>query len=130
MAGPVPLRGSRHLVPRAWTLDLVTMQADAALYDMSLPRVAFFCTVQLAIVLAVAWIGTRSHPADFRFRRVIGLSLFCLATSLPFVWLAYVLWPWDFQSWLVRADILLAVFMPLVVAFILGIVRKRKLSRK
>jgi hypothetical protein len=106
------------------------MQADAALLDMSFPRVAFFCMVQLAIILAVAWFGTRSHREDFRFGRVIWLTLLCLSTSLPFVWLAYRLWPWDFQSRLLRADILLAVFTPLIVAFILGVIRKRRLASR
>jgi hypothetical protein len=106
------------------------MQADAAISHMSLSRVAFFCAVQLAIVLSVAWFGTRSRRDDFKFVRVIALMLFCLATSLPFWWFAYLLWPWDFRSWLVRGDILLAVFTPLVAAYILGLVRKWRLSRK
>ena len=111
-------------------LDLVTMQTGAAISHMSLSQVAFICTVQLAIVLSVAWFGTRSRREDFRFGRVIGLTLLCLATSLPFWWFAYLLWPWDFQSWLVRGDIFLAVFTPLVAAYTLGLVRKWRLSRK
>ena len=109
------------------------MQADAVISDMSLPRVAFFCTVQLAIVLSVAWFGIRSRREDFKFGRVIWLTLLCLATSLPFAWLAYRLWPWDFESWLLRADISLAVFTPLtplIVAFIFGIGRKRRLAKR
>src|SRR5579859_6518535 len=106
------------------------MQADAALFHMSYPRVVFFCAVQLAIVLSVAWFGTRQCREDFRFSRVIGLTVLCLSSSLPFAYVAYLAWPWDFQSWLVRADILMAVFTPLVMAYILGIVRKRKMLRK
>lgn len=106
------------------------MQADPALFHMSYPRVVFFCVVQLTIVLAVAWFGTRQRREDFRFSRVIGLTLLCLASSLPFVSLAYLLWPWDFQSWLVRADISAAVFLPVVTAYTLAIIRKRKMVRR
>jgi hypothetical protein len=106
------------------------MFADAALFHMSYPLVIFFCCVQLTIVLAVAWFGTRHRPGDFRFGRVIGLTLLCLVTSLPFAYVAYLLWPWDMHSWILRADIFLAVFAPIITAYILGIVRKRKLMRR
>ena len=106
------------------------MLEDAALFHMSYPRVILFGAVQLCIVLSVAWFGTRQRQEDFCFSRVIGLTLLCLASSLPFAYVAYLLWPWDFQSWIVRVDILLAMFSPLATAYILGIIRKRKILRK
>ena len=106
------------------------MLADAALFHMSYPRVIFFGVIQLCIVLSVAWFGTRQRQEDFRISRVIGLTLLCLTSSLPFAYVAYLFWPWDFQSWVVRADVLLAIFSPVVTACILGIIRKRKMLKK
>jgi hypothetical protein len=106
------------------------MQADAAIFRMSVPEVLFFGAAELTFVLAVAWFGARSRQEDFSFGRVVLITLLCLSTSLPFAWLAYRLWPWDFQSWLVKCDILSAVFTPLFAALILGIIRKRKLTKR
>ena len=110
------------------------MQADAAFFHKSPLQIALFGAFQLSVVFAAAWFGTRSRPDEFRLSRVIGLTLACLATALPFVLLTYWLWPWDLQSKPIRmtiaAALLLAFFTPFATAYILGIIRKRKMSRQ
>jgi hypothetical protein len=97
---------------------------------MSPREAVLFGGFYVAFILAVACYGTRTHPEDFKLNRVSRITLLCLATSLPFACLAYLLWPWDFQSWRVQADILLTVLTPLFSAFLLGYARKRKMLKK
>jgi len=106
------------------------MLADAAIFHMSYTRVVLLGVLQLTIILSLAWFGTRQRREDFRFSRVIGLTLFCLSSSLPFAFIGYLLWPWDFQSWTAPVVILLAVFSPVATAYILGIIRKKKMLKK
>jgi hypothetical protein len=106
------------------------MFADAAMFHMSYPRVILFCGIQLTIVLAVAWFGTRKHPDDFRLGRVIGLTLLCLTSSLPFAYAAYLLWPWDMRSRILQADLFLAVFAPVITAYVLGLIRKWRMVKR
>ena len=108
----------------------MSMLADSAIFHKSPAQVLLFGGVNLAVILAVAWFGTRSRRQDFKFGRVIGLTLLCLAASLPFAWFAFLWWPWDFQSWIVRLDIFLMIFAPLVPVFALVAMRKRKALRK
>ena len=93
---------------------------------LSLPRAALVFAVQLLLILVVMWFLTRRRPGQFRIRRVIGLTLLCLATSLPFAFAAWWLWPWDWESKLVKAVILTGVFLPLVTAYVLGLLQRRK----
>jgi Kef-type K+ transport system membrane component KefB len=110
------------------------MQAHAALFHKSPLEIALFGAFQLSVVFAVAWFGTRGRPDEFRLSRVIGLTVACLATALPFVLVAFWLWPWDLEPKHIRITIssalLLAFFTPLTTAYILAIIRKGKMLRK
>jgi cytochrome bd-type quinol oxidase subunit 2 len=76
--------------------------------------------LQIIVVLIVCWFGTRGKRTDFRIFRVVALTLLCLASSLPFAVIAYLLWDrgWDSQG--VRIAVALAALTPLITAFTLG----------
>lgn len=106
------------------------MQADITFSQTSPLQYTLLCILLLAIVLLGGWFCGRAQRESFKLRRAISLMLLCLATSLPFAFIAYSLWPWDFDSLLLQADISLAIFAPLVTAYVIGITRKRTILRK
>jgi len=106
------------------------MLADSTTDNPSLSRAIVCGVIQLILVLSIVWFSTRKRREDFRFSRVIGLTLLCLSSSLPFALVAYLLWPWDFRTWAAPTVVLLAVFSPIATAYILGIMRKRRMMRK
>ena len=79
---------------------------------------------QIIVVLLVCWFGTRSHRSDFKLSRVVGLTLLCLGTALPFAVIAYLLFPWNWESPTVRVAIVLPVLVPLVTAFALAFIKR------
>ena len=99
------------------------MLADAAIFHKAPIQVALFGVVQLAVVLTLAYLAKRARPGTLRFTRVAWLTVACLATSLPFVFVAYRLWPWDVDSNGIKFAVALAIsgtfFAPLVTAFVL-----------
>lgn len=113
-----------------WGRIIIAMQADAAILHMNLAQVGVFWGSSLAFVAVLVLVLARRQPEDFRPIRVVGLLALCLSTSLPFLLIAYWLRPWNFQSILLQSDIALAVFGPIVTAFIVGYLRKRKLAAK
>lgn len=106
------------------------MLAESAIDHLTFPRAIVFGVIQLTLILSAVWIGTRQRREDFRFSRVIGLTLLCLSSWIPFALIAYLLWPLDFRTWPAPIFILLAVFSPLVTAFILGFTRRKKMIRR
>jgi hypothetical protein len=105
------------------------MQADAAILNLSSGQIVVSCVISLAIIVVLVAVVSRHRPEQFRLLRVIGLTLLCLSTSLPFAWL-YLRGPRNFNSLWFQADVLLMVFAPIIMAFVLGYLRKRKLRRK
>jgi|ERR1041385_3107557 hypothetical protein len=99
------------------------MLADAAIFHKTPMQVALFGVVELAVVLTLAYLAKRAHPDRLRFTRVAWLTAACLATSLPFAFVAYRLWPWDLDSKNLRFAVVLALlgtfFAPFVTAFVL-----------
>jgi hypothetical protein len=106
------------------------MQTDPALSNPSYLRVICAGLLQLILVLAYAWFGTRQRRADFRFFRVIRLTLLCLASSLPFACIAYWLWPWNFESWWLQANLFLMVFSPIITGLAIGFLKKRMMLKR
>src|SRR5262245_45726865 len=83
---------------------------------------------QITVVLFVVWFGTRHRRNEFRFGRVAAVSLLCLASAVPQAAIAYLLWPWDWESWISRTSVLAVAIAPLGTAIVLGLlwVRFRK----
>jgi hypothetical protein len=104
------------------------MPAESAIINRSPLELILIGAFQIIVVLLVCWFGTRRHRSEFRFGRVAGLTLLCLATALPFALIAYLLRPWDWESRIVRVAIVLPVFMPLVTALALGYTKRFRRS--
>jgi uncharacterized membrane-anchored protein len=106
------------------------MFAETAIVSRSPLELTLIGAFQIIVVLLVCWFGTRRCRSDFRLGRVAVLTLLCLATSLPFGLVAYLLRPWDWESRIVRAAIVLPVFMPLFTALALGFTRRFRRSTR
>jgi hypothetical protein len=96
------------------------MMPESTIANRSPMELLLMGAFQIVVVLLICWFGTRRQRDDFRFGRVVVLTLSCLATALPFAIAAYLLRPWDWESRLLRTMIALAALMPLVTAFALG----------
>jgi len=100
------------------------MLADAAIFHKPPLQIALFGVAQLTFILTLAYFAKRAHPDRLRFARIAWLTAACLATSLPFAFVAYLLWPWeDLGSKNLRLAAVMALsgtfFAPIVTPFVL-----------
>ncbi len=99
------------------------MLADSAILHKTPMQIALFGVVELTVVLTVACLAKRARQGELSFTRVAWLTAASLATSLPFAFVAYILWPWDLDLNNVRLAVGLALpgafFAPFITAFML-----------
>lgn len=96
------------------------MFAESAAMNRRPLELVLLGAFQIALVLVVSWFGTRHDRAGFHLGRIAVLTLLCLATGLPFALVAYWLYPWDWNSNLVRTVVILPPLVPLATAIALS----------